>query len=600
MPCFFFRSRAFFTHDDRIATTFVSIYQKQLLVYMAMVSSLIDSFRKQTRDTILEYMDRLAVNDAVYSTHLKGYEPYLKENNIIIYLHDNSMVVVCFDLCGRIEEIADEGDAYDIGAPEYFSQRGGRKSPVWQLSEAMKDMVNRTTNYFPPVEIWGVLLSESKILNVRDMKYQWDAMNIHVIDNLTGLRHREIATNNAYNEKARAILRDILDENAFIRTFKFGSPDHSVFQSKISDGSGNAGKDNDEFENLLNMFISDGYEKVEEGELPFEDSDISDNVEEDSDENNLKDIPKDNVHKIEDISIPDGYIEQNQNVSVTVEILRPISNPQKELDKLVGCTEIKKRMAELIALTKYNKLTKELFPNSKQHEVSLHSVFYGKPGTGKTTVCKIYGSLLRQAGALSKGHVVICDRGTFIGTHWGDEERSMRQVLEKAQGGVLMIDEAYTLNGKHESDPGKIVIQLLLNILADESKRDIAIVLCGYKEPMEALLNSNPGLQSRFPNKFVFPDFTIDELLDITLRRVREYEYEFTPQAWIQYKKIVTKAYNQRDAETWGNARFVANELERIYIQHATRCVQMHPVDKRQMRLLTPEDILPGGRFFSF
>ena len=119
-------------------------------------------------------------------------------------------------------------------------------------------------------------------------------------------------------------------------------------------------------------------------------------------------------------------------------------------------------------------------------------------------------------------------------------------------------------------------------------------------EPMEALLNSNPGLQSRFPNKFVFPDFTIDELLDITLRRVREYEYEFTPQAWIQYKKIVTKAYNQRDAESWGNARFVANELERIYIQHATRCVQMHPVDKRQMRLLTPEDILPGGRFFSF
>ena len=250
-------------------------------------------------------------------------------------------------------------------------------------------------------------------------------------------------------------------------------------------------------------------------------------------------------------------------------------------------------MAELIALTKYNKLTKELFPNGKLHEVSLHSVFYGKPGTGKTTVCKIYGSLLRQAGALSKGHVVICDRGTFIGTHWGDEERSMRQVLEKAQGGVLMIDEAYTLNGKHESDPGKIVIQLLLNILADESKRDIAIVLCGYKEPMEALLNSNPGLQSRFPNKFVFPDFNINELLDITLRRVREYEYEFTPQAWIQYKKIVTKAYNQRDAESWGNARFVANELERIYIQHATRCVQMHPVDKRQMRLLTPEDVLP-------
>lgn len=499
---------------------------------MSMGSRLIDEFKKQTKNTILDYMDRLAVNSVVYSTHVKGYEPYLKDKNIVIYLHDTSMVVVCFDLCGKIEEIADEGDRYDIDAPEYYSPRGSRTSPVWQLSETIKQMEDSTIYLFPPIDIYGVLLSESNILNARDMRDQWEAMNIHVIDHLTDLRHREISTNENYDQKAR----DIIDSIA-IRGFRLKTPE------------------------------------VVEADAPSEES----------------------VHKIEDISIPDGHIEQNQNVSVTVEILRPMSNPQKELDKLVGCTVIKKRMAELIALTKYNKLMKEMFPNSKQHEVSLHSVFYGKPGTGKTTVCKIYGSLLRQAGALSKGHVVVCDRGTFIGTHWGDEERSMRQVLEKAQGGVLMIDEAYTLNGKHESDPGKIVIQLLLNILADESKRDIAIVLCGYKEPMEELLNSNPGLQSRFSNKFVFPDFTIDELLEITLRRIREYEYEFTPQAWIQYKKIVSKAYNQRDAETWGNARFVANQLERIYIQHATRCVQMHPVEKRQMHLLTPEDVLPAN-----
>ena len=292
---------------------------------MLMASRLIDDFKKQTKDTILDYMDRLSVNNTVCSTYLKGYEPYLKERNLVIYLHDTSIVVVCFDLCGNIEEIADEEDDYDIGAPEYYSQRGGRKSPVWQLSEAMKDMAKRTTNYFPPIEIWGVLLSESKILNVSDMKYQWDEMNIHVIDNLMGLRHKEIATNNVYNEKARAILRDILDENTYIRTFKFEAPDYSIYHSKISDGGGDAEKD-DEFEKLLNMFINDGYEKVEEGELPFEDSDIPDIVEEDCDENNLKDIPKDNVHKIEDISIPDGYIEQNQNISVTVEILRPVSS----------------------------------------------------------------------------------------------------------------------------------------------------------------------------------------------------------------------------------------------------------------------------------
>lgn len=156
-----------------------------------------------------------------------------------------------------------------------------------------------------------------------------------------------------------------------------------------------------------------------------------------------------------------------------------------------------------------------------------------------------------------------------------------------------MVDEAYLLNGKHEGDPGKLVVQLMMNILADEKQRDIAIVLCGYKEPMEKLLESNPGLQSRFPNKFEFADFTIDELLEITRRRVKEYEYDFTPEAWDKYKSLLTKAYCQRDPKTWGNARFIANQLERIYIRHAMRCVENRPADKRQLRLLIPEDILP-------
>jgi len=140
---------------------------------MAMVSSLIGGFSKQTKNTILEHLDKLAVNNAVYSTHLKGFEPHLKDRNILIYIHAASMVVVCFDLCGQIEEIAEEEDTYDIGAPEYYSQRGGRKSPVWQLSEAIKEMNNRTINIFPPIDIFGVLLTESKILNIGDMKRKY-------------------------------------------------------------------------------------------------------------------------------------------------------------------------------------------------------------------------------------------------------------------------------------------------------------------------------------------------------------------------------------------------------------------------------------------
>ena len=531
-------------------------------------------------------MDRLGVNHAVYSTHLKGYEPDLQEKNIIIYIHAKSVVVVCFDLCGNREEIADEGDSYDLDMPEYYSYKGSRTSPVCQLSDAMKEMNRRAINIFPPVNIHGVLLSESNILNAKDMKDKWSAMDIMVIDGLKGLRHREFAMNRSYSEDARTILRAILEEGEYIRSLELKAPDFSNSSSGNQVVEENTEED-DEFEKLLNKFINEGYEKVEEGDLPFDESN------DDKDEIRLEDFPEGSVHKIEDISFPDGEIEQNQNISVKVEILRPIPNPREELDKLVGCTDSKHRMDELVALTSYNKMLLKMFPNSKQHEVSLHSVFLGRPGTGKTTVCKIFGSLLRQAGALSKGHVVVCDRGTFIGTLWGDEERSMRQVLEMAQGGVLMIDEAYLLNGKHENDPGKIVVQLMMSILADETQRDIAIVLCGYKEPMEKLLDANPGLQSRFPNRFEFADFTTDELLEITRRRVKEYEYEFTPEAWDKYQLLLAKAYGERDTKTWGNARFVANQLERIYIQHAMRCVKQKPTDKRLLRLLTPEDILP-------
>jgi len=250
-------------------------------------------------------------------------------------------------------------------------------------------------------------------------------------------------------------------------------------------------------------------------------------------------------------------------------------------------------MDELLSLGIYNNLMRKHFPDSKQHDISLHSIFYGRPGTGKTTVCKIYGALLHQAGVLSSGHVVVCDRGTFIGPLWGDEERALRKVLEIAKGGVLMIDEAYLLGGKSDRDPGRLVIQLLMNILADESQRDLAVVLCGYKEPMKQLLAVNPGLDSRFPNKFEFPDFSVEDLLRITLRRIDEYNYEFTDQAWEKYCDILKKAYQQRDPDTWGNARFVANQLDRIYIQHAARCVHHIPKDISQMRTITADDIQP-------
>ena len=107
------------------------------------------------------------------------------------------------------------------------------------------------------------------------------------------------------------------------------------------------------------------------------------------------------------------------------------------------------------------------------------------------------------------------------------------------------------------------------------------------------MLDSNPGLQSRFPNMFEFQDFSVPELLEITRRRIRDYEYQFTTEAWEKFCGIISGAYSERDPDTWGNARFIANQLERIYIRHAERCMKQPPASQCELLMLTPEDIVP-------
>jgi len=561
---------------------------------MRKVNRLINDFRKQTKITIWKHLDAMAANYAVYSTHLNGLSPFLTDYDVYLYCDTTNVVIVCLDCCGHCDEnIFNESET--LGSLILTKGREPRFSTAWKLKEAVRLAKSHLQLSQPHIAVYGVLLTEAEILNAYELYELWDANNIMVIDEFKRLKYRHIPVNNDDEIDCKDYINTILDATLDVPDTEETVSTEALLPDNSRENDAKE-EDDEEFAKLLDKYLREGMEIVDEKESFGNDADdlSEDGVENEEDEEFApEEFPEGSIHNIDDTSFPNGEIEQNQNISVKVEILRPIPNPREELDKLVGCSYIKHRMDELVALTSYNKMMHELFPNGKQHEVSLHSVFLGRPGTGKTTVCKIFGSLLRQAGALSKGHVVVCDRGTFIGTLWGDEERSMKQVLEMAKGGVLMVDEAYLLNGKHENDPGKLVIQLLMNILADEAQRDIAVVLCGYKEPMMKLLDTNPGLQSRFPNKFEFTDFTVDELLEITRRRIKDYDYQFTAQAWEKYSGMLAQAYQVRDPETWGNARFIANQLERIYIQHATRCVQQQPNDKSELLLLTPEDIVP-------
>ena len=529
---------------------------------------LIRDFRKQTKTTIWKHMEAMAVNYAVYSNRLKGFAPFINDDDVYFYCDSTNMVVVCIDCCDNnddrtcVESVDMEPIVYHPGCEPHEGR-------VWKLKETMQIVKERLQKQHIVLKVYGVMLTEAKITNAEELELVWEFNDMKVIDGFLRLRHRKAGVNNDEDLRGKIYFDAVVSD-----TPKEEEEEYSTKEETPND---------EEFERLLTDFVNREFE--EEGKT-LKDDDTPENDESTSEESEDDNNPEDNV-------LPDGEIEQNGTISVKVEILRPIANPREELDKLVGCEDIKRRMDELVALTRFNKMMQEYYPDCKQHQVSLHSVFLGRPGTGKTTVCKIFGSLLRQAGALSKGHVVVCDRGTFIGTLWGDEERSVRQVLEKAKGGVLMIDEAYLLNTKNDHDPGKLVIQLLMNILSDETQRDIAVVLCGYKDQMLKLLETNPGLQSRFPNKFEFHDFTVEELLEITRTRVKDYQYNFTDEAWGKYQSLMEQAYQTRDPQTWGNARFVANQLERIYIQHATRCVRQQPVDKASLRMITAEDVVP-------
>lgn len=572
--------------------------------------SLYNAFCKQTRRTFGTFLHTLAQQEDIYSTHLTDFGPY-KDTPVDYYVFSTGKEIVLL----FVEKYTLKQEKIDKAKGTFCSSCVDDLVPIIDATRFVKRRVDVVA---PGTKVQSIMLSDRECFAdlmecMEDIEFPF-----HIIDNLRTLSKRSIEVNEQHGEKGKSLMDAVIhcdcilpeeDENTVMKSFdddddEEDDKDDEEEEEEEKEEEAQDDKE-DNFDNELDEFIK----RMDECS-PYcgptsseENNDDNDEKEENEDDDYdfdqaLQDFlersaEEDRKERQSPFSTSHSDIEMNENTHVNVEILRLNQEPQLALLKLVGCDEIKRRMDELLSLGIYNNLMRKHFPDSKQHDISLHSIFYGRPGTGKTTVCKIYGALLHQAGVLSSGHVVVCDRGTFIGPLWGDEERALRKVLEIAKGGVLMIDEAYLLNGKNERDPGKLVIQLLMNILADESQRDIAVVLCGYKEPMKQLLAVNPGLDSRFPNKFEFPDFSVEDLLRITLRRIDEYNYEFTDQAWEKYCDILKKAYQQRDPDTWGNARFVANQLDRIYIQHAARCVHHIPKDISEMRTITADDIMP-------
>lgn len=258
----------------------------------------------------------------------------------------------------------------------------------------------------------------------------------------------------------------------------------------------------------------------------------------------------------------DGMAKEDVETEVNDDESRIEEVPLMSLDNLTGLKSVKQKLAIYESLVRFNKMRSD--KGLPTPDVPLHAMFLGSPGTGKTTVAKRMGQMLRRVGVLSKGHVVVKERATLLGQNYASESENTIKALEEAQGGILFIDEAYQLYQRNDPrDPGKFVIETLLTAMADDSNRDWMLILAGYPDEMKQMFDMNPGFKSRIPesNIYRFDDYTSEELMEIAEKYFASFRYELSSDARIALSERLNNDYSHRD-KSFGNARHVMNMIQ--------------------------------------
>ena len=264
----------------------------------------------------------------------------------------------------------------------------------------------------------------------------------------------------------------------------------------------------------------------------------------------------------------------------------PEKSGMEELHELIGLETIKHDVEEMVGLARVRKLREE--KGMKAVPVSLHLVFSGNPGTGKTTVARILAKLYKEIGILTKGQLVETDRSGLVAGYVGQTAIKTQAKIEEAMGGVLFIDEAYTLNQEGENF-GQEAIDTILKAMEDHRDRFIVIV-AGYTELMKEFVGSNPGLRSRFNKFFEFPDYTVDELQAIFMMQCSKYQYTLTEEAEAAVKDEIVRLEAAK-GENFANAREVRNLFEKIITNQAARVSALDDVDDETLTKITTEDL---------
>jgi len=288
-----------------------------------------------------------------------------------------------------------------------------------------------------------------------------------------------------------------------------------------------------------------------------------------------------------------------EDARVDLEAEFKTSNIQEVLDKLdnelIGLKPVKTRIREVAALLLVDRLRKKFELSSETP--TLHMCFTGNPGTGKTTVAMRMGEILKRLGYVREGHLVTVTRDDLVGQYIGHTAPKTKEVIKKAMGGVLFIDEAYYLyKPENERDYGQESIEILLQVM-ENNRDDLVVILAGYKDKMDRFFQSNPGMRSRIAHHIDFPDYSAEELLQIAKLMLAQQNYRFSAEgekAFAEYLKLRMKLSH------FSNARSVRNALDRARLRQANRLFAdtKKKLSKSDLITLEADDVL-ASRVFS-
>nr|WP_309099417.1 stage V sporulation protein K [Fredinandcohnia onubensis] len=262
---------------------------------------------------------------------------------------------------------------------------------------------------------------------------------------------------------------------------------------------------------------------------------------------------------------------------------------EEEMSALVGMDEMKKMVKEIYAWIYINKKREE--QGLKVGKQALHMMFKGNPGTGKTTVARLLGKLFLQMNLLSKGHLIEAERADLVGEYIGHTAQKTRDLIKKAIGGILFIDEAYSLARGGEKDFGKEAIDTLVKHMEDK-QHEFVLILAGYSKEMDHFLSLNPGLYSRFPLVIDFPDYTVEQLMEISAKMMVEREYIFSPEAERKLREHLLAVKMDSYPGKFSNGRYVRNIIEKSIRSQAMRLLIDDSYSKQDLQTIRTQDLI--------